>query len=129
MGVRLDDVLMSSLHESFKNYKTFTGSIVVSGSIPTTGKDFSLDIPYDRPGSIADIYLSKQGSNLKRAVSASYELSEFTDPNLQGNIYVLYSPGMITVNISIANLDVVAHTPTTQTFNISAEIFDAPIAN
>lgn len=127
--VRPDLIHMTSLFESFKNYQTSSAQIVVSGVVTPAGRDYSATIPYTRTGSIADIYVSKQGSNSKRPTNSSYELNEFVDANLQGNIYVLYSPGFITVNISIVNFDVVNHTPATQTFDIEAVIFDAPIAN
>lgn len=131
MAVRLDKVLMSSLHESFKNYQTTKTSITVSGSIPGSfvGKDFTLDIPYTRAGSIADFYVSKQGSDAKRSISYTWRLPEFisSNPDIEGAIYLFYSPGNIRVNISISNSGA-TDTITTQTFDIEAVIFDAPLS-
>lgn len=131
MPVRLDDVLMSSLHESFKNYDSPKYTITVSGTIPPTGRDFFVDIPYSRVGSMADLYVSKQGSNSKRSVNYAWRLPEYVsgDPDIEGAIYAYYSPGFIRVNISISSFKVIDFTTPTQTFDIEAVIFDAPIAN
>ena len=131
MAIRLDRVLMSSLHESFKNYSTVKETIEVSGSIPGAfvGKDFYIDIPYDRQGTIADIYVSKQGSGRKRLATYAWELPEFVGTvDIAGAIYVNYFPTFIRVNISISNGGATASV-TTQNFDIEAVIFDAPISN
>ncbi len=129
MSVRLDKVLMSSLHESFKNYQSETRTITVSGSIPDLGADFSTTFTYDRVGTIADIYVSKQGSGSKRMANYAWRLPEFTHADLVGTIYVLYGSSSITVNISIVNGTGGPLTPTTQTFDIQAVVFDAPITS
>ena len=129
MGVRIDRILMSSLHESFKNYKSETKQIVISGAVPPGGKDFGTSFSYSRAGTIADIYISKVGTNSKRLASYGFRVYEFIDADLVANIYLQYTPSTILVNIYVANPDVISHTPTTQTFDIQAVIFDAPIAN
>lgn len=131
MPVRLDKVLMSSLHESFKNYSTVKTTITVSGSIPTSGKDFHVDIPYTRTGTIADIYIGLQGSGSKRLANYAWRLPEYVsgDPDVEGSVYVLYSPNNIRVNISIVNLKGVSFSSPTRVFDVEAVIFDAPIAN
>lgn len=129
MAVRLDKVLMSSLHESFKNYDEVNTSITVSGSIPDAGADFYVDIPTTRIGTIADVYIHKEGSSTKRLVGYASRLAEFTHGTLVGYIYLLYNPSYIRVNISIANGSGSPLTPTTQIFNIQAVIFDAPVPN
>ncbi len=125
--IKPDQVLMTSQFESFKNYSNTTSQIVVSGSIPDAGKDFSVDIPTTRAGTIADVYVNKVGTSTKRSVNYAAYLGEFTDATLVGYIYLLYSPSYIRVNISIANGSGGPLTPTTQTFNIQAVIFDAPV--
>lgn len=129
MAVRLDKVLMSSLHESFKNYQTTVSPIVVSGSIPTIGKTFFVEIPYTRAGSIADIYVHKQGTNYKRSVNYAWRLDEFVGVpfDVDAGIYVLYSPGIIRVEIFVSNSTGAPYGVTTQTFDIEAVIFDAPL--
>lgn len=125
--IKPDKILMTSAFESFKNYENNTQQIVVSGSVPNVGKDFFVDIPYDRPGTIADIYVNKVGTSTKRSASYAAYLGEFVDATLVGYIYVTYAPTYIRVNISIANGSGGSVTPTTQTFNIQAVIFDAPV--
>ena len=125
--IRPDKILMTSAFESFKNYENTTQQIVVSGSVPDAGKDFFVDIPTSRAGTIADVYVNKVGTSTKRSVSYSSFLGEFVDGTLVGYIYLLYNPSYIRVNISIANGSGGPITPSTQTFNIQAVIFDAPV--
>lgn len=131
MAVRLDRVLMSSLHESFKNYDEVNTTITVSGTIPPTGADFSVDIPFDRTGTIADIYVGLQNSGSKRLIGYSWRLPEYVsgEPDIEGTIYAIYYPNFIRVNISIASFKVVNFTTPTRVFDIQAVIFDAPISS
>ena len=132
MSVRLDRVLMSSLHESFKNYSTVSSTITVSGTITTSGADFYTDIPYDRAGTIADVYISKQNSGSKRLANYSFYMTEFTSPdpgNVEVYVYLFYYPSYIRVNISVGNLSGVSKVVTTQVFNVQAVIFDAPMSS
>lgn len=131
MAVRIDKVLMSSLHESFKNYQTTETTITVSGTIPAAGADFYVDIPFTRTGSISDIYVSLQNSGSKRLANYTWRLPEYVsgDPDIEGTIYVLYSPGNIRVNISIVNFKGVPFASPTRVFEIQAVIFDAPIVS
>ena len=125
--IKPDKILMTSAFESFKNYENTTQQIVVSGSVPDVGKDFFIDIPTTRGGTIAYVYVNKVGSSTKRLVSYAAFLGEFVDATLVGYIYLLYNPTYIRVNISIANGSGGPITPSTQTFNIQAVIFDAPV--
>jgi len=129
MAVRLDKVLMSSLHESFKNYQTVETTVTVSGTIPTTGADFFVDIPTSRAGSIADVYVGAQGSGSKRLANYTWQFPEYVsgDPDVEGTIYVLYAPSYIRVNISIANFKGVSYASPTRVFDVQAVIFDAPV--
>ena len=131
MAVRLDRVLMSSLHESFKNYEEVNTTITVSGSIPTAGADFFVDIPYTRTGTMADIYVRAQGSSSKRLANYAWVFPEYVsgDPDIEGTIYVLYYPGYIRVNVSVANYKGVSYASPTRVFDVQAVIFDAPIVN
>lgn len=131
MAVHLDRVLLSSLHESFKNYEEVNTTITVSGTIPTAGADFFVDIPYTRAGSMADIYVRVQGGSTKRLANYAWVFPEYVsgDPDVEGTIYVLYSPGNIRVNISVANFKGVSYASPTRVFDVQAVVFDAPIAN
>lgn len=127
--MKLDNILMSSKHESFKNYMSADVSITVSGSIPNGGKDFVIDIPFSRTGTIVDVYVSKEGSSTKRLVNYSSTLGEFVDVYLTAGIYLMYSAGNIRVTVGVNNTTGSAKTPSTQTFNLQAVIFDAPVPN
>ena len=125
--IKPDKILMTSAFESFKNYENTTQQQVLSESIPRVGKDILSNIPTTREGTIADVYVNKVGSSTKRLVSYAAFLGEFVDATLVGYIYLLYNPTYIRVNISIANGSGGPITPSTQTFNIQAVIFDAPV--
>jgi len=131
MAVHIDKVLMSSLHESFKNYQTTNTTITVSGTIPTSGADFYVDIPITRAGTIADIYVGAQGSGIKRLANYNWRFPEYVsgDPDVEGAIYVLYSPSNIRVNISVSNFKGVSYATPTRVFDVEAVIFDAPVPN
>ncbi len=127
MKVKPDMIHLTSLFEAFKNYQTTTGTITVSGSIPTAGADFYLDIPYTREGSMADIYIGVHGSGVKRLANYAWVFTEYVsgDPDVEGTIYVLYTPGNIRVNISIANFKGVPYASPTRVFDVEAVIFVA----
>jgi hypothetical protein len=129
MAVRLDRVLMSSLHESFKDYSDTSTTITVSGTIPTAGADFYVDIPTTRAGTIADIYVGAKSSGIKRLVNYAFMFPEYVsgDVDVEASIYTIYYPSFIRVNISVANFKGVPFASPTRVFDIQAVIFDAPI--
>lgn len=127
MAVRLDKVLMSSLHESFKNYDTQTVSITISGSIPTNGKGFSQTLSFARTGTIADIYYRKQGGSFKRPVSNLRRVPEYTGAT-NAEISVRYTATSITIEIFVINFGS-PYTAPTETYDFEVKLFDAPISS
>lgn len=128
-GVRLDRVLMTSLFEAFKNYSipVKTQTITLSGSIPVGGKGWEVRFSYDRAGTIADIYLSKQGSNQKRSINSFWKLLDFVGTSdVQASIYAQYTSTEIIVSIYVTNFGASPYTITTQAYDIEIEAFDGP---
>lgn len=127
MAVRLDRVLMSSLHESFKNYDSQTTSITISGSIPTNGKAFSSTLSFDRTGTIADVYYRKQGRSFKRPVSNLRRIPEYTG-STNAEVDIRYTATSITIEIFVVNFGA-PYTAPTETYDFEIKLFDAPIVN
>lgn len=131
MGVKLDKVIMSSLFESFKNYESPSTSITISGSIPVGGKDFESLLEFDRDGTIADIYIHKQGSDSKKSFNQNWRILDFTGTSdVQATCYAQYTDdNKILFTISVTNFGASPYAVTTQTYDFDVELFDAPIPN
>ncbi len=130
MGVRLDKVVMSSLFEAFRRYLSPTASIVLSGSIPVGGKAFVGRVPYTRTGSIADIYISKSGSGVKRSINSFWKLLDFVgSADVEASIAVQYTATEIIATIYVTNFGGAPFSLTSQTYNLQFKIFDAPITS
>ena len=125
--VRLDRVLMSSLHESFKEYDVQTTSITISGTIPNGGRSFSQTLSFARTGTIADIYYRKQGGTFKRPVSNLRRIPEYTGAT-NAEISVRYTDTSITIEIFVVNFGS-SYTAPTETYDFEVKLFDAPITN
>lgn len=131
-GVRLDQVIQTSLFEALRNYEIpkDTDSIVLSGTIPPGGKDFEVRFPYDRTGTLADIYISKAGSGRKRSINSFFKLLDFVGTvDVEASIYAQYTPTEILINIYVTNFDVSNYSLSSQTYNIQIEAFDAPFVS
>lgn len=125
MSVRLDRVLMSSLHESFKNYSSVSTSITISGSIPTNGKTFSQTLSFARTGTIGDIYYRKNGGSFKRPTNNLRRIPEYTG-STNAELSIRYSATSITIEIFVVNFGS-PYTAPTETYDFEIKLFDAPI--
>lgn len=130
-SVKLDKVKKTSLFESFKNYATTTGDIVVAATSLANGasRTISVTIPYTRAGTIADIYATRStvrtnvNTSPRAAASAVYSFASSETAEL----YATYSTTDITVSLVITNNTGGSITPTAQTLTISVVQYDAPI--
>jgi len=130
MGVRIDKIVMSSLFEAFKRYDSPTLSMVLSGSIPVGGKAFEGRVSFDRTGSIADIYVKKQGTTYKRSVNSFWKIQDFVgSADVEASIALTYTPTEIVATIYVTNFGGSPFSLTSQTYNLEFKIFDAPITS
>jgi len=129
MGLRLDKVLFSTLHESYKNYDTVSGSIAISGSIANGATaNFTAVLPYTRTGTRADVYLD--GHSIKVLANAGDRATSDVYQFVSSETFatkVIYSTTDITVTISIFNGTGGSINLTSQTITVSAVLYDAPI--
>jgi len=126
MGIKIDKVIMTSEFQAFRNYddpETF--SITISGSIPAGGKAFEHEIPYDRSGTIADIYYKKNGNTYKRSVNSLPRVTEYLG-GTTATVYANYTPTSIIVGIYVTNPGS-SYTPSSETYDFELKKFDGPI--
>jgi hypothetical protein len=130
MGIKLDKVVHSTLHEAYKNYATSTGTIAVLADTIAAGatNNYSTSITYTRAGTIAHIfventtrkYLANGGSRIAGAVYTPISTET-------ASILVEYSASNITVTLSIFNGTGAPITLTAQNITATSVQYDAPI--
>lgn len=132
-NVKLDKVVVSSLHPAYINYATLSDDIVISATSLANGatRTISVTIPYDRAGTVADIYATR--STVKTAVSCGGRAAASAVYNFKSTetarFDVRYSSSNITVSLVIFNGTGGAITPNAQTITISVVQYDAPISD
>lgn len=131
MSMRLDNVLFTTTHESYKNYASPSAPLAIPADvIPNgTGNNYSVLIPYARGGTRADTYLD--GNSVKILANASTRLAtggpyQFKSTET-ASILVDYDDTNIAVTISIFNGTGGPITLTSQTITVSVVQYDAPI--
>jgi hypothetical protein len=129
MPIRIDKVIFSTLHESYKNYDTVSSTISISGTVANGATaNFTATLAYARTGTRADVYLDGHSTKVlanagDRATSDVYQfISSETFATR-----VVYSITDITVTISIFNGTGGPISLTSQTIVVSAVLYDAPI--
>lgn len=131
MSIRLDDVIFSTLHEPPRNYATKSANANISGNIGSLGvADFILNIPYERAGTRADIYLvgngskvlANGGSRVAGAVYQSVSMESFS-------VLVTYTPSEIAVILSIFNGTGGSINLVPQTISVLTVLYDMPITS
>lgn len=126
MGIKIDKVIMTSEFQAFRNYDDPSQfSITISGSIPAGGKAFEHEVPYDRTGTIADVYFKKNGNSYKRSVNTLPRLTEYAG-STSAYVYANYTPTSIIVGIFVTNPGS-AYTPSSETYDFELKKFDGPI--
>lgn len=125
-NIKLDDVILSSFHEAFRNRERQTASIVLSGVIPNGHKAFSVDVPIIRDSAVYEIY-SKVDTGNKRPVSNGQILIDVVWAH---NIYIWAhnpSPNTLRLTIDVDNPGL-ATAITTQTVSFTIYVFDTPFS-
>lgn len=125
--IRLDDVIMSSFHESFGNREIKTASIPLSGSIPgASHREFTVNIPIDRKSAVFKPYV-KVGSNPRTPANNS---SALLDVVWTHNAYLWISnpsDNILRVTVDVDNPGSTASIAS-QTVNLTIYVFDTPFS-
>ena len=131
MGIKLDKVVMSTLHESYKNYKTESIDIEISGSIPAGGTSFTHTFTLDRSGTRADVfYVNDSGSNAGEKIWAAQSIRNLSITGWPhtANTVVKYSGDTVEVGVFLFNPTAGVVAVSTQTYTFSVVQYDAPIS-
>lgn len=123
--VRLDRVILSNLHESFKNHKTVTDQIVISGTIPNGGRKFSAFVPLDRTNAVAEIYIKKSTNDYKRSTDNLQRLTEYGGSTF-AYVSTNYTSEVVTVTIEVVNFGS-SYTAPDETYDVEVVLFDVPL--
>ena len=127
-SLRLDQVVLSSFHESFRNREIMSGSIDISGSVgagATANFDYTFTIT--RNNSIAEVYYQKTGDS-KRKADSGIELYDFGGSGNPTILITYPTATTIRVRISVFNPSGGSISLTAQTYNLSLYIFDTPFS-
>lgn len=126
-SLKLDKVQLSSFHEAFRNRTWPTGSITISGSVAAgASATFSTTFSLQRNGAVAEIYYEKSGGNPKRKADSGIVLYDYSGSGT-AQIFITYpTTNSITVQISVFNPTGSSISLTTQTYGITAYVFDTP---
>lgn len=128
MQVRPDNVVLTSLLDTYLNYATKTSGIPISGSLDIGAVgNFSTTIAVDRSDSIADIYARNLNTGNKMSLIAGSIHNPYQPVSTERNpCSVLYSGGVLTITYSIDNGTGVPIVLINQTHEITAVLNEVP---
>lgn len=130
--VKLDNVIMSSFHESFKNREKITASLNLPSNVVADGdgREYFQTVAFTRSGSVTETYYERSGGTYRYKAESSYVLQEFVGPGDDPTIQLSNDePDQLLIRISYANFT--AGTPintTAQTYNFVIYVFDTPFS-
>ena len=134
MGIRLDSVINSTLHESYQNYKTVqSADIVISGTLPASGQKYTDTVTLDRDRTRADVYYTSDYSGVQNRLVCANEavnnqLFQPTASTTQSASTVIeYSGNDLEVGLFISNTSGGNESLTTQTLKFYIIQYHAPI--
>jgi len=129
-SIRLDKVILSSLHEAFRNRERLTASIAISGSVPASSSvNFDTDFSILRNGGIAEVYYEKTGGNPRRKGDSGIVLYDYSGSGTAQMFITNPTANTLRVRISVFNPSGSPINLTAQTYNITAYIFDTPFSS
>lgn len=127
-SIRLDKVIMSSFHESFRNRQKISDSITVSGTVPAFDVlTFTKDIAIQRGQAVFEVYYQRSGAYPRRIANNSIILRDLTWASGNGNISVSNpSANVLRIQLSAYNMTGSAAALSSQTYNFTVYVFDTP---
>lgn len=130
MSIQLDKVVMSTLHEAYKNYNTQSVDVVISGTVAAGGEKFSETLTLSRGGTRADVFYvpsGGSGAGQKFLASESVVLQSLTGYAYTGTSVVKYSGNTLEVGAWLSNPTGSPAAVSTQTYSFFVVEYDAPI--
>lgn len=127
-SIRLDKVIMSSFHESFLNYATTQGTIVVSGTIASsTTTSFTTSIVFGRANTITTVFYTHSSISGKRIFGGAVPLVRTgVEPGrLSGEVRYTSTGADLIINVFNPTT---SYTIATQTYTLYVVQYDAPIS-
>lgn len=126
-NVKLDNTILSSFHEAFRNREKLTTSITVSGTIPGfSAATFTQDLALERNQAVFEVYYQRRGSYPRRIAGNSYIVLDLTWGG--GQIYLFVnnvSANVLRLEIYVTNSGAAAAIAT-QTVDFTVYAFDTP---
>lgn len=127
MQIRPDNVVLTTLLDTYLNYDTQTALLSISGTIPIGTTNFSTTFSVARSDSIADVYARNLNTGNKMSLTAGsihnpyQEVSTETHP-----CSVTYSGSVLTVQYNIDNNTGAPLALTAQTHEITVVLNEVP---
>jgi hypothetical protein len=129
--MRLDKIIMSNSHESYKNYTTQVVEVTVSGTIPSGGKEFTTTVSLDRDRTRCDVYYVNSESPTAKLLANSspvlYVFSEAPATTQRGYAVLEYTGQSLKVGVYVTNTSGGNESSTTQTLTFYVVQYQAPI--
>lgn len=129
-NIRLDDVILSSFHEAFKNREKKTASVVLSGTVPAfNALQFTTDIAITRDQAVFEVYYQRSGAYSRRIANNSVILRDLTWASGNANISV-YNPSanVLRIEIFVSNNTGAPAALSSQTYDFTIYVFDTPFS-
>lgn len=128
MQIKPDNVLLTSLLETYLNYDTKTGTITISGSVANLGTaNFTTTIAVGRSQSIADIYAINRNTGLKMSLNAGSIHHPYQDVSSENHAHSInYTDGIITVTLSVSNFTGAGIVLTSQVWDVVVVLYNVP---
>lgn len=127
-NLRLDNIIHTSLVDTYLNYATPKTNIVLSGLVANGNTvNFTGTIPYSRSNTRADIYAKNLNTGEKRPTSGGSSQSPYQFVSTEtASVLVNYDGSNINITFSIFNGTGVDITLTSQTMEMTAAEYQVP---
>lgn len=126
--VKLDKIILSSLHAAFRNREKLVASVTLSGSIPDGGANFSTTLATSRNSSVTEIYYKRRDAYPSRKADSGVILFDATWDH---SVYLrteYIGANQLRIVITLDNPSGAAKTITTQTYDFTIYVFDTPFS-
>ncbi len=128
-SIRLDDVILSSFHEAFKNREKKTASVVLSGTVPAfDALQFTTDIAITRDQAVFEVYYQRSGSYPRRIASNSILLRDLTWGGDANIVVKNPSANVLRIDIFVSNSTGAPVALSSQTYDFVVYVFDTPFS-
>lgn len=130
MQIRPDSLIFASILDTYLNYATYTGNIVISGTVANGASvSFETVITTPKNNTRADIYLQNLNTGIKRPIENGLRLAPYQNVSTEVcRAFAIFNPSnQITVSLSITNNTGGTITLTNQTIRATIVAYSIPI--